>query len=372
MKIPRLGWSLSAAAFLTVASVTIAPAQDARPDSATHTVKRGDTLWDLANAYLGDAYLWPEIYRLNTDQIEDPHWIYPGEILQLPGRGRPAEGIAAAPESGPEPELQQPRRSTGPTVFTPQKLARPRSGLAVASAPPPRVLIGDFIRAPFLAPEKGPSGAGTLLVGYDIPGIDMPNATTNFQLYDKILMTPPAGSTASARSRFVAYTPGDYVENVGTVVVPTALLQVVRPPRDGDAAVVEVLEIYGQVNSEQRVVSLDTAGSGASAMPVRVPAASGRTATIRSIVRDAVLPNLDYYVLFDLAQRDGMHVGDEVQIYRPRAVPTSDIGPAIPEVSIATGQVVRVTPNGATARITSQEQPAIRVGESVRVTARMP
>jgi hypothetical protein len=31
-----------------------------------------------------------------------------------------------------------------------------------------------------------------------------------------------------------------------------------------------------------------------------------------------------------------------------------------------------VTPYGATARITSQDQPAIRVGESVRITARMP
>jgi hypothetical protein len=335
-------------------------------------VKRGDTLWDLANAYLGDAYLWPEIYRLNTDQIEDPHWIYPGEILQLPGRGRAGEAVAAAPEARPAAEEQQPRRSTAPTVFTPRTLARPRSALTTASAPPSRVRIGDVLRAPFFAPEKGPPGAGKLLVGYDIPGIDIPNATTNFQLYDKILMTPPAGSAAGARARFVAYTPGDDIENVGSVVVPTALLQVVRPPRDGDAAVVEVVEIYGQVNSEQRVVPLDTVGSGASAMPVPVAAADGRTAKIRSIVSDAVLPSLDYYVLFDLAQRDGMRVGDEVQIYRPRSVPKSDIGPAIPEVPIATGQVVRVTPYGATARITSQEQPAIRVGESVRVTARMP
>ena len=76
--------------------------------------------------------------------------------------------------------------------------------------------------------------------------------------------------------------------------------------------------------------------------------------------------------LFDMSSTDGMKIGDEIEIFRPRAEPKTDIGPAIPEVVIATGQVVRVTPYGATARVTSQQQPAIRVGESVRVTARMP
>jgi hypothetical protein len=38
----------------------------------------------------------------------------------------------------------------------------------------------------------------------------------------------------------------------------------------------------------------------------------------------------------------------------------------------ATAQVVKVTRYGTTARVTSQDQPAIRKGESIRVVARMP
>ena len=379
MKIPRLGWSLSAAALVTVGFAGSVRAQEVRTDSATHTVKRGDTLWDLAQAFLGDAYLWPEIYRLNTDQIEDPHWIYPGEILRLPGRAQAAAIAAAADPSDttraarpPAEEPEQPRRVAGPTVFAPRTLPRPRRELA-SVLPPARVAIGNVLRAPYVDGNDGPRGAGRVLIKFDIPGITKPNSAANYQLYDKVLMTAPAGSVAAERERYVAYELGAYVENLGTVVIPTAILQVVRPPREGDAAVVEVVELYGQLNADQLVVPLDTVGTGATRMPVAVPTSLGQTAKVRYIHRDkTVLPSLNYYVLFDLSTNDGMRIGDEIEIYRPRAEMRGDVGPAIPEIAIARGQVVRVTSDGATARITSQEQPAIRVGESVRVTARMP
>ena len=360
MNNPRFGWSITAAVLVSFASVP-AHAQETRADiPASHTVKRGDTLWDLAQKYLGDAYLWPTIYRLNTDQIEDPHWIYPNEILRLPG------GAPVMAQAAPE---QQVVRNVGPSVFRRETTMRSASAVAEPAAPA-RVPLGDVLRASYVTMEQGPRSPGRLLFSADIPGIAKARANSNFQMYDKVLMDPPPGSVASESEKFISYTLGETIEGFGTIVIPTALLQVVRAPRQGEAAIVEVLEVYGMVNAEAPVIPLDTAGAGANGTPMRVT--DGRVTKIRAIHRESVLPSIDYDVIFELSSKDGIHIGDDIAIFRPREEAIPYERPAIPEVLIGTGRVVRVTPYGSTARVTSQQQPAIKAGESVRLTARMP
>jgi len=50
--------------------------------SNVHRVVAGDTLWDLAATYLGDPYLWPQIWERNP-YIKDSHWIYPGDPIAI-------------------------------------------------------------------------------------------------------------------------------------------------------------------------------------------------------------------------------------------------------------------------------------------------
>ncbi|MDO9224944.1 MAG: LysM peptidoglycan-binding domain-containing protein [Pseudomonadota bacterium] len=67
-----------------------------------HVVVKGDTLWDISETFLKDPWQWPNVWRLNRDEISNPHLIYPGDVVRL---SRDADGnIRLSLEKGPRIE----------------------------------------------------------------------------------------------------------------------------------------------------------------------------------------------------------------------------------------------------------------------------
>jgi hypothetical protein len=348
----------------------------------THTVVRGDNLWDLSQRYLGNPFLWPEIYRLNRDVVEDPHWIYPGEVLRLPGaEGQvaqvPAPGVPVFP--GPEVPAQPAPVPVGQletTVFgkaVPPAQVPPATiiagGGAIEIAAPPTVRAGEVIAAPYVDRRGGPRGFGRILKSGDLPGVAGATDRYRFQAYDRVFIAPPVAQLAAEGERYLAYRLGPILEDLGQVVIPTGIIEIAKPAGSGVAAVGKVVRAFNELTATDRLIPLDTIGVGTRVRPQRVT--DGASTTVKWVYEEPVLPSLQNFVVLGLSAREGVRMGDEILIYLPRT-PREGRRLDDPEIPISKAQVVRATPFGVTAIIIGQEQPAIKQGMAARVIARMP
>jgi LysM repeat protein len=376
---------------------TFAFSQDSTVTSRTHLVRKGDTLWSIAREYTSDPYRWKQVYELNTATVRDPHWIYPGERLVLPGAvvadataapaplaiARPVSARPASAEPASEPmvqqtvELAQPALSASfdsPTVFRRVSSDRPRSiartSLQVtqtqAREAAPTIRAGELYAAPYVESTAGPLNAGRIVGTGDVPGIPLTESERPLQSNERIFITVPPGMSTARGARYVALRRGPILEGVGQIVIPTAIVVVDRA-QPGLAVEARIVARYGAVEIGNELVVMPPAPTGAQRPAAQ---ANGARTFVLWTLGEPVLPSLQSYVVVAGGTASGMRAGDQITFYRERRA-TID-GVTLPESDIGIAQIVRVTAQATTALVIDQSYAAISTGTAARVSAKMP
>jgi hypothetical protein len=337
---------------------TLAVAQDT-PAPRTHTVKRGDTLWDISKFYYNDPFLWPEIYRVNTDVVEDPHWIYPGEVLKIPDeatlRARTADEEAAVrPVQPPEPE--------------PQVETRRIPVYEVAPVPRTAVRAHEYLAAPFAGPVGGPEGAGRVIAGPKGGSSSVIPHQQSLLQRDLIVIEPPAGVTPVVGDQFIVFRLGPRMAGHGQVVEPVGVVQVEDATNAGGRRVMaSVRMMFQDMQVGQGVIPMDALVAREDAFPAGIePTVSTKVLWLQS---QPLLPSIGHYMIVDMTDKDGPVTGDQISFVRPRGKDMT--GADLPEEVIAIAQVHKVTSFGTSVIIIRVNNGGVETGTLGRLTAKM-
>lgn len=348
-----------------------------RPEGGQHVVVVGNTLWDLAATFYGDPFQWPRIYEANTDRIEDPHWIYPGQTFLIPDENGnlqevrvvpgstgaqadaspdPSATTAPRPSSRAAPQAAEARREPGRTKFWADTMAAARAREAELDnwlAVPEAI----FYAAPFVDYSGGTDALGRI-VGFE--GEEEARTPREaLVMYDRVVLSVE-GATPGPGTRLQAYSLEPSRESMeGWVATPTAVVTVLH--RTGDGEIVgRVDAMYDDLVQGDYLRSLPVySGSpGVAAAPTN----DGPVASVLGYARQHELHQPGNFLFLDLGSSDGVGVGDEFIV---------DVGG--PEALVeGRAQVVSVQPEVSTARITMIRNPVFLPGIQMRLDRKMP
>jgi len=354
----------------------------------THTVKKGDTLWDLAQTYLGDPFRWPEIYRRNTETVKDPNLIYPNQVLIISGdvaptAGTPADVPPAAPTAEPQPTPETPMPapaggdqgpSTGGasrpmTIFNPDRFRVQRGSREslVIRARSAAVRPGDFTRSPFLWDANGIAGTGRVGKSVGDDGVARTQYARPVQLYERIHVELPTGSTGARDDRFLVVRYGPMLAGEGRVVIPTGIVKLFTDANGGRAEA-GVVTKFEDVFEGQLLIPLESFAVPAGVHPARVE--FGMKTSVLWMQDSPIMPSLGQHMILPQGTADGLVPGDQITLQRDMGV--DDKGVPLPPEEVAVLQVTRVTTWGTSAILIAQTDGVVTTGMAGRVSAKMP
>ncbi|MCC7038854.1 MAG: LysM peptidoglycan-binding domain-containing protein [Burkholderiales bacterium] len=280
---------IGAAALLTIASAQAQNLQLVDRPPETYTVQKGDTLWGISGKYLKEPWRWPDLWRMNRDEIRNPHLIYPGDVIKLSFVGG-------------EPQLSVTRSNA--LVVEPTVRVSPLADRAIPSIPPND--LEPYLTRPLVTATRGLDGSAEILQGRDRSRVVRGTGDTVYVL----------GIDPKAGDFWYIYRPAGAIVNIdGTEVLgyENKFLGTARVEKFGDLATVRIESAVEEILIGDRLLpaprdTLVNYVPHAPSTPIdarilRVPFGGLETA------RGGI-------VTLDKGSADGLEVGNVLAVYR--------------------------------------------------------
>jgi LysM domain-containing protein len=384
--VPLACWSLPAQDTTQAAAPPPALAQEPTGElPATHTVAPGETLWSLAQLYFHDPLLWPEIYRLNTALIEDPHWIYPGEVLNVSSvsvaqgaipQGAGADTVNREPILGDtvaavldttQALLEEPPPMAADesyqTIFD-----RPRKGAAdvgdvlraYADQPYRPLRRGEFYAAGFLTEGEHLPWGRVIGTGEksSIPRLTERASATTFQ---RVVIQPPSQASYHVGDSLLLARIDRDEGDWGDVVVPLGVARVVEVARKQLLA--EVVMQFGRIHDGHLTLPLEPFKDPGEVRPT--PVSEGLKGGVIG-ERDLHTIAISQQIIFiNRGRVDGIVPGDVFQIYTGQpGAPSEEVRAVI--------EIVHTREHSSSGLILTIKNPQLIPGLPARLIRKMP
>jgi hypothetical protein len=132
-----------------------------RPDQ--YVVVKGDTLWDISGKFLRDPWLWPTIWKLNRDELRNPHLIHPGDVIVLDtSGGSPTLRLLRESVLGHNGKNGQ---SKGEVTINPSVIIEPLKKEAIPTIPVSS--IAPFLNQPLIVESTALNDSPRIIAGQD-------------------------------------------------------------------------------------------------------------------------------------------------------------------------------------------------------------
>lgn len=296
-----------------------------------YVVVRGDTLWGIAERFTDSPWRWPEIWNFNRDQIRNPHWIYPGDVIVL-DRVRGTLSIAGA-DGGPRTEGAPggpvapgdgrpglaPGGVVGTVKLSPRVRAESTARDAIPSIPPSA--IEPFLSRPLVIEPDGLDNAPTIIATEE-----------NRVIIEAGNRAYVRGMGDSKEENWFVYRRGKELVDPDTDVTlgyEAIYLGTARVTRAGDPSTVQLTTVTREVSTGDKLLPV-----GVPEVPKYAPHApavfmQGRVMGIYGSLGKVGEAGPLSIITLNRGRADGLEVGHVLALYRP--------GPLIADASAKTG-----------------------------------